>query len=213
MRRALRTLGAVTALTVALAATAQAQDGTPPDAGAGAPAAEIVLPLGADEWSIAGAAGWGVPIFGYGIDNAFAFPALSWARVLTRPAGHGLLRGQFQWGVEVIPLFTQFTPDRAYGVGVSPLLWRWNFEPRAHASPFAELGGGVLWTNRDLPPETTRANYTVHVTLGVRVLGARSRGATIGYRFEHISNGNRANTNPSVNAHAVVVGWSAFTGR
>lgn len=189
-----------------------AENATPPAAVQDASPA-MLMPIGANEWALAGAAGWGVPIFGYGIDNAFAFPALSWARVLTRPAGHGVLRGQFEWGIEVIPFFAQYSPDRAYGVGISPLVWRWNFLPRGRLSPFAELGGGVLWTNVDLPDETTRANYTAHVTLAVRLLGANGRGAMLGYRFEHISNGNRADTNPSVNAHAIVIGWSVFQHR
>ena len=199
------------ALVVLFAVPASAQDSAETAPPAGAPDPSVTaLPIGTNEWTLAGAAGWGRPIFGYGTDNAFAFPSLSWARVLTRPAGHGALRGQFEWGIEVIPLFGQYHPESALGVGVSPLVWRWHFMPRGPIAPYAELGGGVLWTDVDVPSDTTRANYTAHVTLAVRLAGAKARGAIIGYRFEHISNGNRADTNPSVNAHTVIVGWSLF---
>lgn len=170
--------------------------------------ADDPMAIGSSEWTFSGAAGWGVPVFGYGVDDAFVLPSVSWALMLTGPHGPGLLRGRFQWGIEAIPFFAQYEPERVFGAGFAPLIWRWNFEPKGRVSPFAELGGGLLWTNADLPPDTTGANYTAHVMLAVRLLGAQSHGALIGYRFEHISNGNRVRRNPSVNAHAVVVGWS-----
>lgn len=205
----LRCVAFVAAL-MASSVPAMAQSAEPPPE---PPAEEAGLaPRGANEWNIGASGGWGAQLFGHGIDNSFGFPTLAWAHVLTRPSGPGFLRGQFQWGVEVIPLFVQFAPYRAYGVGVSPILWRWNFMPRGRLAPFAELGGGLLWTNVDVPPDTTRANYTAHVTLAMRIRGGKARGAFFGYRFEHISNGNRVETNPSVNAHGFLVGWSLFQG-
>jgi hypothetical protein len=181
-----------------------------PQSTSAASSAPDALRVGNTEWTVSAVAAWGVPVFGYGIDNAFSFPSLSWGRVLTDVRGAGPLRGRFEWAIEVIPFFAQYDPERAYGVGISPLIWRWNFEPHGRWSPFAELGGGLLWTNVDLPSETTHANYTLHGSLAVRVLGEKARGALLGYRFEHISNGNRVDPNPSVNAHAIVVGWSMF---
>jgi hypothetical protein len=119
-----------------------------------------------------------------------------------------VLRGRFAWGVEVLPFFVQYHPVRSYGVGVSPLLWRWSFETRGRFAPFVEMGGGGLWTNADVPGETTRANYTAHLTAAVRVLRGGARGALVGYRFDHISNGNRVQPNPGVNAHVLVIGWT-----
>lgn len=211
-----RSVALATAIGVAAPLPIRAQDQADDPPAGPAVAAQVEadpLRVGTIEWTLAGAAGWGLPVFGYGVDNAFAFPSISVARVLTRPAGRGVLRGQFEWGIELIPFFAQYDPEGAYGLGISPLVWRWNLVPRSGLMPFAELGGGVLWTNVDLPDDTTRANYTAHVTLGVRLLGTRARGALLGYRFEHISNGNRAATNPSVNGHAIVVGWSLFRTR
>jgi hypothetical protein len=42
----------------------------------------------------------------------------------------------------------------------------------------------------------------------VRVLIAGRQSLVLAYRFDHISNGNRLERNPGVNAHALHVGWS-----
>jgi hypothetical protein len=165
------------------------------------------MPAAASEWTLSAGTGWGVPVFGYGSDNGFLFQSLSWGRVLTPPLGRGLLRGRFTWAIEVLPIFFQHNPERAYGFGFSPLVWRWSFEPRRYA-PFVELGGGGLWTTEDVPAETTRANYTAHVMAGIRLRNHNGRGALFGYRFTHISNGNRVDPNPGINAHVIVVGWT-----
>ncbi len=163
---------------------------------------------GTSEWTVSAGTGWGVPVFGYGSNNGFVFQSLSWGRVLTPPRGRGPLRGRFTWAIEVVPIFVQHDPERAYGFGFSPLVWRWSLEPRGRLAPFVELGGGGLWTTADVPGETTQANYTMHLTVGIRVLNSGGRGALLGYRFDHISNGNRVQPNPGVNAHVIVVGWT-----
>jgi hypothetical protein len=168
---------------------------------------------GASEWMVSAGTGWSIPILKSASGHHYVFPSISWGRVLTGPRGPGLLRGRFAWGVEVLPFFAQYHPVRSHGFGFSPLLWRWSFEPRGQLAPFVELGGGGLWTGVDLPGETTRANYTAHVTLAVRLLQGRARGAVVGYRFDHISNGNRVDPNPGVNAHVMVIGWTMLRPR
>jgi hypothetical protein len=162
----------------------------------------------ASEWTVSAGTGWGVPVFGYGSNNGFVFQALSWGRVLTPPHGRGLLRGRFTWAIEVVPVFFQHNPERAYGFGFSPLVWRWSLEPPRRYAPFVELGGGGLWTTEDVPGDTTGANYTAHVMAGIRLRNRSGRGALLGYRFTHISNGNRVDPNPGINAHVIVVGWT-----
>jgi Lipid A 3-O-deacylase (PagL) len=165
-------------------------------------------PENPNEWTVSAGTGWGVPILGSATGHRYVFPSIAWSRVLTGPRGRGVFRGRFAWGIEVLPFFVQYHPVRSYGVGVSPLLWRWSFETRGRFAPFVEMGGGGLWTDADVPGETTRANYTAHVTGAVRVLRGGARGALVGYRFDHISNGNRVQPNPGVNAHVLVIGWT-----
>jgi len=173
-----------------------------------APAAEerdldMVLVSGASEWS----AGMGIGL-GVGHPSTYAFQSLSWGRVLTGPAGPDLVRGRFEWAVEIVPIFGQFDPERSWGVGIAPLIWRWNFERQGPVAPFAEVGGGGLWTSAPLPAGTVSGNFTVHVTLGVRKLTSARRGLVMAYRYDHISNGNRADRNPGVNAHVAYLAWT-----
>lgn len=194
----MRLATALAMVLAACAATAHAQD-TPP-----VPA----LTVGGSEWMVTAGPAFGIAIFHSAKGHRYVWPALSWGRILTRPVGPRLLRGQFQWSLEAVPLFGQYQPDRTLGIGVTPLLWRWNFTPHGKLAPFAELAGGALWTRAPVPSGTTTANFTAHVGYGVRYL-LRPRAALVAaYRFHHISNGNRLEKNPGVNAHLLQVGVS-----
>ena len=78
-----------------------------------------------------------------------------------------MLRGRFEWAVEVVPCLRN-TPRRYLGAGVTPLTWRWNFDPRGRVAPYVELAGGLLWTENPVPAQTTTANFTAHAAYGVR---------------------------------------------
>ena len=102
----------------------------------------------------------------------------------------------------------QFAPTHTYGFGLSPLVWRWNFEPRERVATYAEIAGGGLWTTDPVPVRTTTANFTAHAAYGVRYLVRPHHAFVVSYRFHHISNGNRLERNPGVNAHVFQVGFS-----
>jgi hypothetical protein len=194
---------ALAALAAALAAglpgPAAAQPATTPAALVRAGATELTAALGY---------GVGVALLDSSGGQRYAMPTVSWGRVLTGPRGPSWFRGRFEWAIEVVPLFVQHAPETAYGAGVSPLVWRWNLEPRGRAAPFGEIGGGGLWTTAPVPVGTTRTNFAVHVTAGVRLFGGGRDALVLGYRFDHLSNGNRLSRNPGVNAHMLVAGWS-----
>src|SRR5215470_10479773 len=75
--------------------------------------------------------------------------------VLTDPLGPGALRGRFEYAIDVLPAFvlTQRT-NTAYGIGLNPFALKWNFGDDRKTVPYAELGGGVLFTNTDVPEGT-----------------------------------------------------------
>lgn len=191
------------ALLVALPATGLAQQADAPSP----------LRAGHNEITVGGGVAWGVEIFNSTTGHDFAFQSLSWGRVLTAPRGPGALRGRLQWAVEVVPVFGQYEPHAVYGVGLTPIVWRWNLEPRGRALPFLELAGGALWTTEPVPDRTTGSNFTAHVGAGVRWLRAARQGFVLAYRFHHISNGNRIDRNPGVNSHQVYAGWTWIRGR
>ena len=193
------------------AAPVQAQDVTPSEAQPPDLAASEIAALfevGASEWMVTGGPAFGVVIFHSAGGHRYALQTISWGRVLTGPLGSGMWRGRFEWAIEGVPVFGQFAPTRTYGVGVTPLLWRWNFEPRGTAAPFAELAGGALFTTDPVPVRTTSANFTAHAGVGVRLFVRPTQALVLGYRFHHISNGNRLERNPGVNAHVLQIGWT-----
>jgi hypothetical protein len=186
-------------------------DAVPADA---VPAELARVREGTSEWGAAIGYGAGVTLLDSKGGQRYALPMLSWGRVLTGPRGPSWFRGRFEWAFEVVPFFAQHAPEAAYGAGISPLVWRWNFQERGVVAPFGEVGGGGLWTTEPVPAGTTRTNFTVHMSAGVRVFGAGRDALVAAYRFDHISNGNRLARNPGVNAHMVVLGWSRVqTGR
>jgi lipid A 3-O-deacylase len=97
-------------------------------------------------------------------------------KVLFAPAGPGWLRGQFEYGVEIIPLWQAYTPrfQRANcaqinpatvlcgglyntggtytGVSITPIILRWNLRMAHRWMPWVQGAGGVIWTNHKFPP-------------------------------------------------------------
>jgi hypothetical protein len=92
--------------------------------------------------------------------------------------GSGILRGNFEYGVQVFPLWQSYTPKfqrqncryitvsgvqqvscsapftvggTATGVSITPILLRWNFVGGPRWSPWIQGGGGVIWTNHKYP--------------------------------------------------------------
>jgi hypothetical protein len=167
-----------------------------------------LLDVGMTEWMVTGGPALGVVLMHSASGHKYFLQAVSWGRILTAPIGSGVLRGRFEWSVEVIPVFGQYAPERTFGFGVSPLVWRWNFEPRGKLVPFAELAGGALWTRDPVPAGTTTANFSAHASYGARYFFKPRTALVVAYRFHHISNGNRLDTNPGVNAHLVQLGVS-----
>src|ERR1700746_2554806 len=95
---------------------------------------------GAKEVQLWTAGGHSVP---GGTTNTGVFDAgLRYGWVLTGPHLPGILRGRFEYAVDVVPVFLIFQPaNTAYGVSLNPLGLKWNFERHQRLSPYLELGG------------------------------------------------------------------------
>ena len=98
-------------------------------------------------------------------------------RVLTSNLGSGLLQGNFEYAVEVFPLWQSYTPrfqkvsclpssgsatgyqcSQAYtvggtytGVSITPIMLRWNLTHGQRWRPWLQGAGGVVWTNHKYP--------------------------------------------------------------
>jgi len=162
----------------------------------------------AAEWTVAAGYADSVGLFQSTAGRSYAVQTVSWSRQLTADRGPGIVRGSFAWGIEVTPVFAQLTPSHMYGVGLAPVVWRWNFKPHAKWSMFGELSMGGLWTSAPLPEDTGRLNFSAHWGGGVRLFPRGRNALLVGYRFQHFSNGNQFSDNPGVNSHVFIAGWS-----
>ena len=100
-------------------------------------------------------------------------------KVLTPNVGPGVLRGNFEYAVEVFPFWQSYTPTSLRqncvaitgpfgvqqascstpftiggtftGVSVTPAILRWNFAGTRRVAPWIQGAGGMIWTNHKYP--------------------------------------------------------------
>ena len=109
-------------------------------------------------------------------DFRFFSAGIGAGKVLTPTVGSGMLRGNFEYRVQVFPLWQSYTPKfqrqnctpipaqpliscsapftvggTFTGVSITPILLRWNFVSGERWSPWIQGGGGVIWTNHKYP--------------------------------------------------------------
>jgi hypothetical protein len=162
----------------------------------------------ASEWAIAAGVSRSVNLYQSTSGRSYGVLTVGWAKELTRELKWGPVRGRFAWGVEATPVFEQLEPSKVYGIGFAPVVWRWNFPPKPRWSAFAELSMGGLWTSEPIPEETSQGNFSAHWGGGVRLTPRGGHAIVIAYRFQHFSNGNQLGSNPGVNSHVLLAGWS-----
>jgi lipid A 3-O-deacylase len=131
--------------------------------------------------------------------------------VLTDPHGPGFLRGRFEYAVDVVPVFLVFQKtNTAYGAGVNPFALKWELVEHHNIVPYAELGGGTLFTNTKVPEGTSRVNFTTSGALGLHFLQSKYN-LSAEVRFMHISNAGLATPNPGINTVQFRIGFGRFT--
>lgn len=131
--------------------------------------------------------------------------------VITEPHGPGFLRGRFEYAVDAVPVFVVFQPtNTAYGAAVNPFALIWNFDTHGRVVPYVDLGGGVLFTNHQVPPGTSRINFTTAGAVGLHFLTGKATWSA-DVRFMHISNASLATLNPGINTVQLRLGLGWFT--
>jgi hypothetical protein len=131
--------------------------------------------------------------------------------VLTGAIVPGPLRGRFEYAMDVVPVFLLTQPtNTAYGLGLDPVALKWNFASHRSVTPYAELAGGLLLSNTQVPPGTSRVNFTPQGAVGVHFLHSKYNWSAEA-RFMHISNAGLATPNPGINTIQVRIGFGLFS--
>jgi lipid A 3-O-deacylase len=149
-------------------------------------------------------------------------------RMVTTLRGPGILHGRGEVAIEILPFWLADYPKQTltihytngqapsyftfpalqrYGVSATPVLYRWNFINRGlgRISPWAQLGGGLLWTNHKFPvvpltsENTSVVNFTPQVGLGANVFIKSRRSLDFAFKAVHISNASLGDNNPGLN--------------
>ena len=109
------------------------------------------------------------------------------------------------------PAVQAVRPTR-YAFGVAPLGLQMNFRPRKNVQPFIGGSGGLLYFNKRTPNLFgTRFAYTADIGGGVEFRLKDKRALTIGYKYYHISNGDRGVENPGFDNNLFYVGYTFFS--
>lgn len=141
-----------------------------------------------------------------GIWNA----GLRYGWILTGAHLPGFLRGRFEYAIDAVPAYLIFQPhNTAYGVGLNPLNLKWNFVSRGRVVPYLELSGGTLFTTQEVPPGTSKVNFTPAAAFGAHILG-KKYAWNVEARYLHISNAGLTVPNPGINTFEVRIGVGEF---
>lgn len=109
------------------------------------------------------------------------------------------------------PTIQAVRPTR-YAFGVAPLGLQMNFRPRKNVQPFIGASGGMLYFDQRTPNFFgTRFAYTADVGAGVEFRLKEKRSLTVGYKYYHISNGDRGIENPGFDNNLFYVGYTFFS--
>jgi len=170
-------------------------------------------PLDGQPWDIGVWAGGGFSVPGGTKDTQVIDAGVRLGKVLTGDHGVSFVRGNFEWSADVMPVYYVLQPapaKNAYGAGFNPVNLKWNFTHSARTVPYLELGGGVLFTNTEVPLNTSTVNFVTHAALGFHFFVGERRAVTLNVRYEHISNAGLAVPNPGINTVQFQLGMNWF---
>ena len=171
-----------------------------------------VLAKGTWELGLFGGGGTGL---GHSDNTQFFYAGGRMGCVLTAEHLSGLLRGNFEWAADFMPLYVVFPPNSAiYGGSFKPVIWQWNFTSGRKIAPYIAMAGGVLFSRDNVPPgNTSYVNFTPQGAFGAHILLKNRRALLLEGAIVHHSNASLGTQNPGYNAaFFFTVGYTWFKG-
>jgi lipid A 3-O-deacylase len=163
-------------------------------------------------WEFGAFAGGGTGL-GKSDNTQFFFAGGRVGRVLTHDHLSGWMRGNFEWAVDMMPLYAVFPPQSAvYGGSFKPAIWQWNFTSGKTFAPYVAAAGGVVFSHSNIPPgDTSYINFTSQGVFGVHIFTRPGRALQFEGAFGHLSSASLGNHNPGYNATFLFsIGYSWF---
>ena len=152
-------------------------------------------------WDLALFAGGGTGL-GKSDDTQFFFAGGRVGWILTGEHLSGWARGNFEWAVDMMPIYAVLPPGSAvYGGSFKPAIWQWNFTSGKRIAPYVAAAGGVVFSNHNIPPgNTSWVNFTPQGVFGVHIFSRQSRALQLEATFGHFSSASLGTHNPGYNA-------------
>jgi len=123
-------------------------------------------------------------------------------------AKSSFLYGALEVGLE--PLYQHYTtPKQAFWAGLAAVL-RYHFLGLGRVVPYAELGGGAGGTDLEVREINSTLAFLVFGGLGASIFVSNKTAFYVGYRYQHVSNGNTSQPNRGFESNVGVAGISFF---
>jgi hypothetical protein len=124
------------------------------------------------------------------------------------PFGRGMLRSAIEPGLE--GWFQCYFEPRVFTAEGLKIALRYHFIGLGPLVPYLELTGGVAGTNLNVPEIRSSFTFVIEGGGGVSYFARPDVALNLGYRLQHISNGNTAGPNRGVNSNTGVFGVSYY---
>jgi hypothetical protein len=132
-------------------------------------------------------------------------------KILTEEHGSGWVKGNLEWAFDFHPVNVYvLDPQTTYGVSMTPWNFKWNFTSGHKWAPYIQSSEGVLFTNHDLPINTSTVNFQSGLGLGIHFFTREKRAWTGEVKYQHISNAGLGDRNPGINTVQFTVGYNWF---
>jgi hypothetical protein len=162
----------------------------------------------ASEWQVWTGGGHGIS--GSTQDTGVWNLGLRYGIVITPPKGPGILKGQLEYVLDVVPVWVIWQrTNTAYGGGINPFAFKWILTKPRKVKPYFEIEGGTLFTNKNVPEGTSQINFTTGGGFGAHFLG-ENHNFSAEVRFLHISNAGMTKPNPGINTIQLRIGFGEF---
>jgi opacity protein-like surface antigen len=129
--------------------------------------------------------------------------------VVSDAMGPAWLRGSLEILLEPTLMRLESEAASATVAGVSAN-GRWIFSGSGRLRPHLEAGAGVLVGEMDFRQTNCEVNFVLQGGPGLLLALSKTTALTLGYRFQHVSNGGACRFDVGINSSALYVGLSYF---